>query len=95
VVGLSVETGAEPALEPIRHGHSGRAMRAGGILSGPVPLALRLVAPRSATARRLAAISTIAGSLLTRFEWLDAGRESARAPAGGALQRPSTEPRLL
>lgn len=88
LVGLSVETSGEPALEPIRHGHSGSAMRTGGILSGPVPLALRLLAPRSTTARTLAAISTIAGSLLTRFEWLDAGRESARAPSTG---RPNQE----
>jgi formate-dependent nitrite reductase membrane component NrfD len=81
LVGLSVESSAASALEPIRHGRSGTTMRAGGILSGPVPLALRLLAPRSSTARTLAAISTIVGSLLTRVEWLDAGRESAAAPA--------------
>jgi formate-dependent nitrite reductase membrane component NrfD len=80
LVGFGVESRHDPALEPIRHGRSGTAMRAGGILSGPVPLALRLLASRSATARTVAAVSTILGSLLTRVEWLDAGRESA---AGG------------
>jgi hypothetical protein len=44
---------------------------------------LRLLAPRSSSARRLAALATLAGSLLTRIGWLEAGQESARAPAGG------------
>jgi hypothetical protein len=49
--------------------------RTAGVLAGPVPLALRLFAGRSPTARRLAAVSTIAGSLLTRLAWVRAGRE--------------------
>jgi hypothetical protein len=78
LIGFGLEGPGEPALEPVRHGRSGRITRAGGILSGPVPLALRLLAPRSPTARRLAAVSTIAGSLLTRFGWIEAGRSSTR-----------------
>jgi len=83
LVELSVESSGESALEPIRHGRTGTTMRVGGLLSGPIPLALRLLAPRSRTARNLAAVSTILGSLVTRVEWLDAGRESAAAPATG------------
>jgi len=48
------------------------------VLSGPVPLALRVVGGRSMTARRIAAASTIVGSLLTRVGWLAAGRESVK-----------------
>jgi formate-dependent nitrite reductase membrane component NrfD len=87
LVELSVESSGESALEPIRHGRTGMTMRVGGLLSGPLPLALRLLAPRSRTARRLAAVSTILGSLITRVEWLDAGRESAAAPAVGPAPR--------
>ena len=46
-------------------------------LSGPVPLALRALGIRSKRARRLAAASAIAGALLTRFAWVEAGRKSA------------------
>lgn len=54
--------------------------RAGSMLAGPLPLALRLLAPRSRSARNLAALSAIAGSVLNRFGWLQAGRESAGKP---------------
>jgi len=49
-------------------------MRLAGALSGPVPLALRLFGKRKA-----AAVSTLLGSLATRFAWMEAGRRSARA----------------
>ena len=52
-----------------------RSRATAGVLAGPLPLALRLLASRSPTARRLAAASTIAGSLLTRLAWVRAGRE--------------------
>jgi hypothetical protein len=87
LIGLSLEMSSERVMDPIKHGHSGLVTRAGGILSGPVPLALRLLAPRSPSARRLAALATLAGSLLTRIGWLEAGRCSAAAPAG-----PSSRP---
>ncbi len=48
----------------------------GSVLTGPVPLVLRLLAPRSRAARNIAAASTLAGSLLNRVGWLQAGRES-------------------
>jgi hypothetical protein len=76
-IGFSIEARSDPALEPLKEGWSGLVTRAGGLLSGPLPLALRLLAGRSPAARRLAAVSTIAGSLLTRVGWIGAGRESA------------------
>jgi len=52
------------------------------VLSGPVPAALRLMhmlsGNRSGSLRKAAAISAVAGSLLTRIAWLHAGHVSAR-----------------
>ena len=84
LIGLALESNSDPSMNALRHGRSGAITRAGGALSGPVPLALRLLAPRSSAARTLAAVSTIAGSLLTRIGWVEAGKESARAPAEDA-----------
>jgi Polysulphide reductase, NrfD len=77
-MGVALESRRNPALDPVKEGWSGRVTRAGGLLSGPVPLALRLLAGRSPAARRVAAVSTIVGSLLTRLGWVAAGRASAR-----------------
>ena len=77
-IGVALEIRDDAALAPLKEGWSGRVTRAGGLLSGPVPLALRLFAGRSPNARRLAAVSTIAGSWLTRVGWLAAGRESTK-----------------
>ena len=88
-IGLRLESSHDPELTPVKHGSSGRVTRAGGLLSGPVPLALRLLLPRSPRARRLAALATLTGSLLTRVGWLAAGRASAAQPAriGGQVNR--------
>jgi formate-dependent nitrite reductase membrane component NrfD len=80
VVGIALETSDDPALDPIKHGWSGDVTRVGGLLSGPLPLALRVMGAHSITARRVAAASTVVGSFLTRVGWLAAGRESARQP---------------
>jgi hypothetical protein len=79
-IGFSLEGRDDPALDPLKHGWSGRVTRVGGVLSGPVPLALRLLGARSQNARRAAAVSTIAGSILTRLGWLAAGRQSTEPP---------------
>jgi hypothetical protein len=79
-VGVALEASRRRALEPVKKGGSGRVIRAGGLLSGPLPLALRLLFPRSARARQLAAVSSVLGSLLTRFGWVAAGRASAKDP---------------
>lgn len=79
-VGWSIERTRDPVLDPLKEGGSGTLTRLGGLLSGPVPLALRIAGRRSMGGRRLAAVSTIAGSLLTRIGWLAAGKASARVP---------------
>jgi len=77
LVGASLELSSREALVPLKQDWTGAVVRAGGVLSGPLPLALRLMAGRSPSARKAAAVSTIVGSLLTRVGWLAAGRESA------------------
>jgi hypothetical protein len=81
--GFHLEFKRDPRInEPLKHGVSGWVTRAGGVLSGPVPLALRLAAlvggRRSPKLRRWAAWSGIAGSILTRYGWVQAGHASAR-----------------
>ena len=83
--GFRVESRFHPDLDPLKHGASGWITRTGGLLSGPIPALLRVGAvigrngsnKRSLELRRWAAWSAIAGSLLTRFAWMQAGRESA------------------
>jgi formate-dependent nitrite reductase membrane component NrfD len=78
--GFELEAKRDRVNEPLHKGWSGAIVRAGGVLSGPVPLALRLAYAVSGNKklRRAAAWSSIAGSLLTRFGWVQAGRASAR-----------------
>lgn len=82
--GYHLERHRDPIVNaPLKSGASGWITRAGGVLSGPVPLALRLLAGSSGSARscklrKWAAISGIAGSLLTRIGWVRAGHVSAR-----------------
>lgn len=79
--GFRLEFLRDPQVNrPLKHGLTGWTTRLGGVLSGPVPLALRLIATASGSRRlrRFAAWSSIAGSILTRFGWIYAGHESAR-----------------
>jgi len=80
--GFRIEARKNPALDPLKHGSSGTLTRIGGVLSGPVPAALRLLdvfaGPRSGSLRKAAALSAVAGSLLTRIAWIHAGHVSAR-----------------
>ena len=73
--GAAIEGRTDPQSEPLRHGPTGRLTFLGGVLSGPVPLALRLLRKR-----RAASVSTLVGSLITRFAWVAAGKASARDP---------------
>ena len=75
--GMLIESEPDRALRPLKRGASGWVTRAGGVLSGPLPLALRLVGFRSPALRRAAAWSGVVGSLLTRYGWMAAGRASA------------------
>lgn len=54
----------------------GALMKAAALLSGPLPLVLRLAGKRKA-----AAAATLLGSLLTRFAWVEAGKVSSRRSA--------------
>jgi hypothetical protein len=81
--GVHLEGRRERELDPVKHGTSGWVTRAGGVLSGPLPLGLRLLSAVtkgdfSRNARKWAALSGIAGSLLTRFGWVRAGHASAK-----------------
>jgi hypothetical protein len=82
--GYHLEIKRDPVVnEPLKHGVSGWVTRIGGVLSGPVPLALRLAAEfagpvSSRKMRRVAAASSLVGSLLTRFGWVKAGTASAK-----------------
>jgi hypothetical protein len=79
-IGAWLERDRVPASEPLRRGASGWTTRAGSVLSGPLPLTLRLAATRWPDARRAAAVAALAGALLTRFGWWTAGRASAADP---------------
>ncbi len=81
--GLRIEMRSQSTLNPLKYGPSGTLTRIGGVLSGPVPAALRLISlfsgqRRSGSLRKSAALSAVAGSLLTRIAWIYAGRVSAR-----------------
>jgi hypothetical protein len=80
--GIKIETNKKPVMEPLKRGKSGMITRLGGVLSGPIPLALRVAAAfagrkRSRQLRRIAAASSVAGSMLTRIAWIHAGHVSA------------------
>jgi formate-dependent nitrite reductase membrane component NrfD len=77
LIGASIETDQDRALAPLREGPSGWIIRAGGVLSGPVPLLLR-AATRQRSWRTIASIAALAGSLLTRLGWIAAGRASVQ-----------------
>ena len=87
-----VEWTEEPALEAIRRGTPGALVRAAGLLSGPLPVILRLAGRRSPRLRRVAALATIAGSILTRVAWVSAGRPSAKAQAIATSSGRTDEP---
>ncbi len=78
IVAASVETVLVFVL--LKRGSSfGRLMHGAEILSGPIPLALRIFASQVPAIRIATAVLTIIGSLLTRFAWIAAGRRSAAA----------------
>ena len=81
--GIRIEGRTHTHLDPLKHGKSGAITRVGGVLSGPVPTALRIFSAlsgrsRGNSLRRWAAMSSVVGSLLTRIAWLQAGRASSQ-----------------
>lgn len=75
-----LEARRDRAFDPLHNGRSGLLIRLGAALSGPLPLALRLLGGRSRALRVAAAVSMLAGSAITRFAWMEAGRASAEDP---------------
>lgn len=78
--GMEIELSRDRVNEPLHKGLSGAIVRTGGILSGPLPLALRVLSMISGNMkmRRVACWASLAGSLLTRFGWIQAGHSSAK-----------------
>jgi formate-dependent nitrite reductase membrane component NrfD len=79
--GLRLEIKGDAQVDrPLKRGLTGWITRIGSVLSGPVPLALRMIAIGSGSPRlrRAAAWSSVAGSICTRVGWIYAGHESAR-----------------
>jgi hypothetical protein len=64
---------------PLHHGASGVAFRVAGLFEGPVALLVRLFW-KPAPGRHVAAICFLAGSLLSRYAWVWAGRVSTKQP---------------
>jgi hypothetical protein len=81
--GVRIEGRTHNYLDPLKHGKSGAITRLGGVLSGPIPAGLRIASALAGSTggrslRRWAGISSVVGSLLTRFAWIEAGRASAQ-----------------
>lgn len=78
--GMHIEANPSRVVEPLKRGASGWTTRVGGVLSGPVPLALRVISAitKSRRVRRAASWSSIAGSIITRYAWMQAGKASAK-----------------
>ena len=93
-IGASLQLKRNRNNRPLQRGRTGWLTRIAGILSGPLPLILRMLAgrknnPRSVKLRKAAAISAIAGSVATRVAWIQAGQASAADPSI-PLELPST-----
>ncbi|PYQ34327.1 MAG: formate dehydrogenase [Acidobacteria bacterium] len=80
-VGLRIERAGDPTLT---QGPTGLTTRIGGFFSGPLPLVLRMLGIRWRNARTAAALSTLMGSLITRFAWVEAGKASVWRSDRGA-----------
>jgi formate-dependent nitrite reductase membrane component NrfD len=80
LIDIFLEVRKRPVDAPLHHGLSGQALRIAGILEGPAALLLRIFWGSTHTGRYAAAICFLAGSLLSRYAWLWAGRGSAHDP---------------
>jgi hypothetical protein len=79
--GVDLLRDPDRALRPAKRGLSGTLVQVGALLSGPVPIALRvasLFVGKQKTLRRLAAVSGIVGSICFRYGWVHAGTVSSR-----------------
>ncbi len=79
LLGVHFELSRLPVNAPLHRGRSAIAFRIAGVMAGPVALILRLLSDAHSV-RRAAAICFLAGTLLSRFAWIWAGRASAKDP---------------
>lgn len=84
-----VELDGRAASKPLKSGSSGGLTRLGDLLSGPLALVLRLVWPAQPALRAIAALAAIAGSIVTRFGWIAAGRASVALALAAVLGLPA------
>jgi hypothetical protein len=80
VLALVTDFRRDPVSKPLVSGRSGNLSLVGDVLSGPLPLAFRFTAGFWPWTRLAAAACAVLGSLLTRFAWVAAGRQSAADP---------------
>ena len=95
LVGFQLELDRARVQDPVKRGTSGTLIRIGSLLSGPIALALRAAAGHSRNRRRLAALVSLAGSVVTRFAWIEAGQQSAEDPRVPLALPPDSEGRRL
>jgi hypothetical protein len=79
-IGILIEVRGRYVDKPLREGAAGWLVRSSGILAGPVSLLLRIFWSHSPAVRDLAALSFVAGALISRYAWVAAGRVSSRDP---------------
>ena len=77
VIGAHLELRRLSPHSALGKGSGGLATRLGDVFSGPVPFILRLTSAGWLPGRLVASVSAVAGSILTRYGWLQAGRQSA------------------
>jgi hypothetical protein len=80
LVGAVLELQRNSVNAPLHRGRSGWTMRIGGVLGGPVALAVRLLWGRLPVGREVAAICFLVGALLSRYAWIWAGHASGQDP---------------
>jgi formate-dependent nitrite reductase membrane component NrfD len=80
LMAIGVEARKRRVDRPLRVGTSGRLLHISAVLSGPLPLILRVVWAHNIQARSIAAVSFLAGALITRYGWVSAGRASSHDP---------------
>ena len=78
MLGALFELRRSPVNAPIHHGKVALAFRVAGLFNGPLALLVRFFWGSVPAGRYAAAIFFLAGSLLSRYAWIWAGRVSAR-----------------
>jgi hypothetical protein len=79
-IGALLEVRKKSVDGPLHHGRSGWTLRIGGVLEGPVALAVRILWGSMPAGREVAAICFLAGALLSRYAWIWAGHASGQDP---------------